>query len=210
VSSSTLVGGLLLAAGAGRRLGRPKAAVEVGGQRLVDRGVALLRKGGCRPIVVVLGAERVEVADALVVDNPDWRSGMGSSLRAGLLALPAETEAVVVALVDQPLVGAAAVGRLLAAYDGGSAVAVATYGGQRRNPVLLARWAWAEVAELAVGDVGARAYLAAHPDQVVEVPCDDVGSPDDVDTPADLTRARQRLGGSARPSGAAGRDTPRG
>jgi CTP:molybdopterin cytidylyltransferase MocA len=190
------VAGLLLAAGSGSRLGRPKALVEVAGRRLVDRGVALLRDGGCQPVVVVLGAAETHVPDATVVTNPDWATGMGSSLRAGLAAQPNDVSAVVIALVDQPRVGAEAVRRLVAALAGGAVAAVATYGGHRGNPVALARSVWPEAARLAVGDVGARPFLAAHPDLVTQVPCDGTGQPDDIDTPADLARldpVRERL-----------------
>jgi nicotine blue oxidoreductase len=184
---SERVAGLLLAAGSGRRLGRPKALVELGGQRLVDRGVALLRAGGCQPVVVVLGAAVVAVPGAsVVVVNGDWATGMGSSLRAGLAALPDDVTAVVTALVDQPHVGAEAVRRLAAAVEAGAAAAVATYGGRRGNPAAFARSAWPEVARLAVGDVGARAFLVARPELVTLVPCDGTGRPDDIDTPADL------------------------
>ncbi|MGW4412866.1 nucleotidyltransferase family protein [Nonomuraea sp. NPDC004702] len=175
--------GLLLAAGEGARLGTPKALVEFGGERLVDRGVRLLAEGGCRPVVVVLGAATVQVRGAVSVRNPDWRTGMGSSLRAGLAALPPEATAVVVALVDQPLVRAGAVRALAAS---GAGLAVATYGGRRANPVLIAREHFAGVAELAVGDVGARAFMKAHPGLVTEVACDEHGDPADIDTPQDL------------------------
>ncbi|MEU0570264.1 nucleotidyltransferase family protein [Nonomuraea sp. NPDC005983] len=175
--------GLLLAAGGGARLGRPKALIEYGGERLVDRGVRLLEEGGCHPVVVVLGAATVQVRGAVTVRNPDWESGMGSSLRAGLAALPPDAESVVVALVDQPFVRPEAVRALIAS---GAELAVATYDGRRRNPVLIARRHFAEVAELAVGDVGARPFMRAHPDLVTEVPCP--GDPDDIDTPEDLRR----------------------
>ena len=83
------VAGVLLAAGEGSRFGGPKAVAELDGERLVDRAVRVLRLGGCDPVVVVLGAAVVEVPGAdLVVVNPDWATGMGSSLRAGLAALP--------------------------------------------------------------------------------------------------------------------------
>jgi CTP:molybdopterin cytidylyltransferase MocA len=180
------VAGLLLAAGSGSRLGRPKALVEVAGERLVDRGVRLLHEGGCHPVVVVLGAAAVPLRGAVTVPNPGWRSGMGSSLRVGLAALPPESGHVVIALVDQPRIGAQAVRRLVEAAHRGAAVAVATYGGTPRNPVLIARPHFAEVMELAVGDVGARPFLRAHPDLVTRVPCDDVGDPADIDTPQDL------------------------
>ncbi|MBB4915867.1 nucleotidyltransferase family protein [Streptosporangium saharense] len=183
--------GLLLAAGGGSRLGEPKALVELDGERLVDRGVRLLREGGCHPVIVVLGAADAQVRGAVVVHNPDWRTGMGSSLRVGLAALPGDAERVVIALADQPSVRPEAVLRLVEAARGGASVAVATYAGRRRNPVLVAREHFAEAAALAVGDVGARAFLRARPELVVEVPCDDVGDPADIDTPADLEAWRR-------------------
>ncbi|SEG84000.1 nicotine blue oxidoreductase [Nonomuraea solani] len=177
------IAGLVLAAGEGSRLGTPKALVEYAGERLVDRAVRLLEDGGCHPVVVVLGAATVQVRRAVTVRNPDWRSGMGSSLRIGLGALPDEAESVVVALVDQPLIRPEAVRALIGS---GAALAVATYAGRRRNPVLIARRHFAGVSELAVGDVGARPYLKAHPELVTEVPCDGHGDPADIDTPGDL------------------------
>ncbi|MEV5414454.1 nucleotidyltransferase family protein [Thermopolyspora sp. NPDC052614] len=182
------VAGLLLAAGGGTRLGTPKALVEFGGELLADRGVRLLHEGGCHPVVVVLGAATVQVNGAVAVRNPDWESGMGSSLRVGLAALPPQARAVVVALVDQPLVGAEAVRRLVAAWKSGASVAVATYSGRRRNPVLIAREHFAEVAELAVGDVGARPFLRRNADLITDVPCEDVSDPADIDTAQDLAR----------------------
>ncbi|HXA62509.1 MAG TPA: nucleotidyltransferase family protein [Streptosporangiaceae bacterium] len=180
------VAGLLLAAGEGRRFGRPKALVEFGGERLVDRGLRVLRSAGCSPVLVVTGAASIEVIGGVVVPNAAWRSGMGSSLRAGLAALPPSCPAVVVALVDQPRVSAEAVRRLIGAYESGARIAVATYRGRPRNPVLIATEHFEGVAAMAVGDTGARAFLRAHPDLVTEVPCDDVAAPDDIDTPADL------------------------
>lgn len=187
------VAGLVLAAGSGSRLGTPKALVELAGERLVDRAVRVLRAGGCDPVLVVAGAAPLEVAGAAVVANPDWAGGMGSSLRAGLAVLAGtDAVAVVVALVDQPGIPAAVTARLIQAHAAGASVATATYAGKRRNPVLLARATWDEVSRFAEGDAGARPYLAAHPDHVTPVACDDLGDPDDIDTVADLERARGR------------------
>lgn len=192
------VAGLVLAAGSGSRLGTPKALVELGGERLVDRAVRVMADGGCAPIVVVSGAAPFEVAGVDVVANPDWATGMGSSLRVGLAALAdSEADAVVVSLVDQPGIGPEVVARVIEAFEAGAVVATATYGGQRRNPVLLARATWAEVARLAEGDAGARPYLAAHSAEVRAVPCDDLGSADDIDTAEDLARARREADGRA-------------
>ena len=188
------VAGVLLAAGQGSRFGRPKALVELDGQTLAERGVTLLRAGGTDPVLIVTGAAEVELRpehQARTVYNGEWRTGMGSSLRAALRALTEleagpEIGAVVVALADQPLVGAEAVGRLIAAYRAGAGVAVAAYGGKPRNPVLLAREHWPEVIATATGDQGARAFLRARPELVTLVECGDTGRPDDIDTPADL------------------------
>jgi CTP:molybdopterin cytidylyltransferase MocA len=199
----TTVAGVLLAAGEGSRFGRPKALVELDGQTLAERGVDLLRAGGTAPILVVTGAAPVHLTGILTVHNDQWRTGMGSSLRAALRALAApspdadqDVGAVVVALADQPLVGAAAVARLIAAYRAGATVAVAAYHGQPRNPVLLAREHWPEVIATAAGDQGARAFLRARPDLVTLIECAGTGSPDDIDTPADLDRVANRYRGS--------------
>jgi nicotine blue oxidoreductase len=194
---------VLLAAGEGSRFGRPKALVELDGQTLAERGVTMLQVGGADPVLLVTGAAPVELAperQVRTVHNGEWRTGMGSSLRAALRALappdapdPApEVGAVVVALADQPLVGAEAVTRLIAAYRAGASVAVAAYGGQPRNPVLLAREHWPEVIAAAAGDQGARAFLRARPDLVTLVECGDTGRPDDIDTPADLDAISRR------------------
>jgi nicotine blue oxidoreductase len=206
----TQVAGVLLAAGDGTRLGQPKAMVELGGFTLAERGVRLLRDGGANPVLVVTGAVPVELPGTLSVPNPDWQSGMGSSLAVGLRALaypvpsPAgdpvgyRADAAVIALADQPFIGAEAVRRLIAAHAAGAAVAVAAYDGKPRNPVLIARAHWPAVLDLAGGDTGARPFLRAHPDLVTLVECGDVASPDDIDTPGDLARARAKLQGLRR------------
>ncbi|MGX7826704.1 nucleotidyltransferase family protein [Actinokineospora sp. 24-640] len=186
----TAPAGLLLAAGAGRRFGMPKALAPHRGALLVDHAVATLADGGCAPVVVVTGAAADEVAAHVadsavhVVENPDWASGMASSLRAGLAALDGlAVDAAIVLTVDTPGVTAAAVRRVsaLAAPD---ALARATYDGSPGHPVLLGRDHWAEIAAQAVGDAGARPYLAAHP--VVGVPCADIADGADADRPEDL------------------------
>jgi CTP:molybdopterin cytidylyltransferase MocA len=178
------VAGLLLAAGAGSRMGRPKALVKLAGEPLDTRGVRLLREAGLDPVVVVLGAAadeaRPHVGDAEVVVADDWADGQGASLRAGLRALA--TDGVVVTLVDEPHLSPTAIARVVGAGD----AAQATVGGRPGHPVYLHRRVWDEVAAAAVGDQGARAWLREHPERVVLVPCDGLGSGADVDRPADL------------------------
>jgi nicotine blue oxidoreductase len=173
-------------------MGRPKALVEVAGEPLVVRGIRLLAEAGCSPVVVVVGAQADDVRPlcdgAEVVEARDWDTGMSASLRAGLRHLEGTgATSAVVALVDQPRVTSAAVLRLREAHRAGALAAVASYAGRHRNPVLLDGSTWAGVAAAAVGDEGARLWLRAHPDSVTEVDCTDVGAPDDIDTPQDLT-----------------------
>jgi CTP:molybdopterin cytidylyltransferase MocA len=171
----------------------------LGGQSLTWRGIAMLRAGGADPVIVVTGAAgpgelgqgRQMPGDVRTVHNPDWPTGMGSSLAVGLTAVPGECTAAVIALADQPLVGPVAVSRLIAAHLAGASVAVSCYDGRPRNPVLISREHWPEVIRLAAGDVGARPFLRAHPELVTQVECGDTGQPDDVDTRADLARVER-------------------
>lgn len=188
------VAGLLLAAGGGRRLGgRPKALLTHHGRPLVEHAVAVLRAGGCARIHVVLGAEsatvrgRARLPGCVLVDNPEWTEGMGSSLRAGLESLAGTgADAALVSLVDQPGIGPEAVARVLAAYGSSGSLAAAAYDGVRGHPVLFGADHWAEIAATATGDRGARAYLKAHGDAITLVECGDVARPYDIDTEADL------------------------
>jgi molybdenum cofactor cytidylyltransferase/nicotine blue oxidoreductase len=188
MTSDVPVAGLVLAAGGGRRYGMPKALVEYEGSLLVERAVRTAR-AVCDPVLVVLGAQAVDVwrrADldgATVLANKDWESGMASSLRTGLDGLrswPGRVDAAVVLLVDMPGMTPAALAKM-AAHAAPDALAMATYDGVRGHPVLLGREHWAGVAETAAGDEGARRYLAAH--DVTEVDCTGLADPTDLDVP---------------------------
>ncbi|WP_069774002.1 NTP transferase domain-containing protein [Streptomyces sp. LUP30] len=186
--------GLLLAAGGGRRLGgRPKALLTHRGRPLVEHAVGVLRAAGCARVHVVLGAaadavrERARLAGCVIVTNPEWESGMGASLRAGLGSLAGTgARAAVVCLVDQPGIGPEAVARVLAAGGDASSLVSAVYDGVRGHPVLLGADHWAGVARTATGDRGARAYLKEHAQAITLVECGDVARPFDIDTPEDL------------------------
>jgi CTP:molybdopterin cytidylyltransferase MocA len=176
-------------------MGRPKALVEVHGEPLVLCALRALVDGGLAPVVVVLGARAADVRAVLPrgVDAREaagWADGMGSSLRAGLAALDGRAEAAVVHLVDLPGVPAAAVARL-AAVAGPDVLARAAYGGRPGHPVLLGRAHWPAVRAAAVGDAGARGYLAGRTD-VRMVECGDLAVPDDVDTPEQLAAFTRR------------------
>ncbi|MCH1867693.1 NTP transferase domain-containing protein [Nocardioides sp. CFH 31398] len=177
--------GLLLAAGAGRRMGRPKALVD----DWLERSVGVLRDGGCTPLTVVLGAAadqaRARVPDGVaVVVAEDWASGMGASLAAGLAALaPTDAVAALVHLVDLPDVGPDVVTRVLAEPHGPDTLRRASYDGEAGHPVLLGRDHWDGVRAAASGDRGARDYLRVR--DVEQVECGDLAGGLDVDTRVD-------------------------
>jgi CTP:molybdopterin cytidylyltransferase MocA len=183
------VEGLLLAAGAGRRMGTPKALVTDERGSWLQRGVANLAEGGCRRVTVVLGAE-AEQATALLEQAPgaprivvadDWAEGMGASLRAGLRSLEDSAEdAVMVSLVDLPDLGPEVVARVGRASRSAHGLARASYDGVPGHPVLLGRVHWPGVLESAQGDQGARSYLGRHEVELVE--CGDLATGRDVDS----------------------------
>lgn len=210
VEGAGVVVGLLLAAGAGRRLGQPKALVP---GWVADR-CAALSAGGCDAVVVVLGAAADEARAHVpvgvdVVVAEDWPEGQSASLRAGLGAARLTTaDAVAVALVDTPGLTAAAVARTLAvAREGGRAgtahaLVRATYDGEPGHPVVLGRAHWPAVVAEVTGDRGARDLLARA--EVRQVPCEDVGEGHDVDLPdtlSDEDDARPRGAGAAHGTG---------
>jgi nicotine blue oxidoreductase len=185
------VTGLVLAAGGGSRFGRPKALVRWHGRLLVEHAVATLTGAGVTDVVVVLGAAADEVRATAAglprtVDNPDWATGMASSLRTGLAA--ATGTSAVVLLADMPGVTPAAVRRVAAFADAG-VLAIGGYGDRRGHPVLLGRDHWSAVAATATGDHGARDYLRAHHDQVRVIPVGDVSDDHDLDLPPDAADA---------------------
>jgi len=178
---------VILAAGASRRLGRPKQWVEAGGESLLRRTVRAAQ-AGCAPVLVVLGARAGEMEAHLAglgatpVANPDWEEGMASSIRAGLRALPPGAGAALFLVCDQVAVDGDLVARILAAHRGRpEAVVACAYGGGRGIPALFPGRCFPPLMALR-GDRGARDLLLG-PD-VVEVPFPRGG--EDVDRPEDL------------------------
>ncbi|MEV7887799.1 nucleotidyltransferase family protein [Streptomyces sp. NPDC002817] len=188
------VAGLLLAAGGGRRLGgRPKALLGHRGRPLIEHAVGALRAAGCARVHVVLGAaadavrETARLDGCMLVDNPEWERGMGSSLRAGLDSFSGtDVRAALVSLVDQPGIGPEAYARVLGAYRSPGSLVSAAYDGVRGHPVLFGSAHWAGIAATATGDRGARAYLKEHAGEIALVECGDVARPYDIDTVEDL------------------------
>lgn len=195
---------VVLAAGGGARLGRPKALVRVRGRTLVERAAAVAG-AVCDDVTVVAGAAAPAVRaclaaadpDVRTVVNEDWRAGMASSLRVGLVAARRHGDGVAILLADQPGIGPDALEHLAARWRDGAEAVTATFGGRQRPPVVLDGGVLDEVTATLAGDRGAGPWLRAHPGRVTAVPCDDLASPADLDTPADLGRWRARSDGPA-------------
>lgn len=188
------VGCVVLAAGAGRRFGPgPKQLAPLAGRPLLEHALVHAAAAPADRVVVMLGAEAAAITAAINLQGAeplvctDWTEGMSAPLRTGIVALN-DCAAIVVMLGDQPLVGAAAVARVLAARNVDHDAVRASYAGDPGHPVLLERPLFAAIARLK-GDAGARSLLAGS--RVRVVPCDDIADPLDVDTPADLRAAEQ-------------------
>ncbi len=199
------VAGLVLAAGAGRRMGGPKALLlDESGRPRLQVAVEALRAAGCDPVAVVLGASADQARALLPVPGgpsvlvaTDWAEGMGASLRTGLGGLDAMAgqgdRAVLLTLVDLPDVGLPVMDRVVAAWRAAGertdALVRATYGGRPGHPVLLGRDHWGPLRSSATGDTGAGPYLAGR--RVHLVSCDDLATGRDLDRPEDLPGGRR-------------------
>ena len=178
---------VILAAGASRRLGRPKQLVLVEGETLLRRTVRAAL-AGCLPVLVVVGAQAREVEASLagmpvqVVDNPEWEEGMAASIRAGVRALPPGSPAALFLVCDQLAVDGALVGRLLEVRRAQpDAIVACAYGDTRGTPTLFPARCFPQLLALR-GDRGARDLLAGPDVLTVPFPAGTA----DVDTPADL------------------------
>jgi CTP:molybdopterin cytidylyltransferase MocA len=186
-----VIGGLVLAAGAGTRFGGPKQLAELDGMPMLEHSLRAVMAAPVGRVVVVLGANaehiaaRVDFHGAEPAVCPRWEEGQSASLACGLAAL-AECDAVVVTLGDQPRMSPDAIRRVISARDGAVAVR-ATYGARPGHPVLLERELFEPLRDVS-GDRGARNLLLSV--QVLDVPCDDIGGGEDVDTHAELDALR--------------------
>jgi molybdenum cofactor cytidylyltransferase len=184
------VAAIILAAGQSRRMGFPKALLPIGEQTFLRRVIDTLSASRIDQVYVVLGCDHerilaaVDVRPARVVLNPDWPQGQLSSLLAGLRAATAEPyDAVVMALVDHPLIDTDTVNGILEAFEQtGRAIVLPVHGGRRGHPVLFAARLVPELLA-APADQGARAVVRAHAEEVQEVPSREPGILADIDTP---------------------------
>ena len=193
-----LIAVVVLAAGVSSRMGKPKQTLPVNGVPMLENVLEVFRKSNVGRVVVVLGANAVEVrrqvkfAGELVVVNPQFTEGMSSSLRLGLKHVGTEANAVIIALGDQPFVLPTTIDKMVETYERSKAtIVVPTHRGARGNPVLFDKSVFPQIARVR-GDMGAKSVVQENAAQVLEVEVSDGGVLVDIDTPSDLMEVRRR------------------
>jgi|LZCG01.1.fsa_nt_gb CTP:molybdopterin cytidylyltransferase MocA len=192
-----MIEAIVLAAGEGKRLGAIKPLVRIAGESSLARVIATLHAAGIEHVLVVLGyaAETIErevdLRNERVVVNPDYKTGMGSSLALGLRSLSAETEGFLILHADMPYIREDTVRAVLARVREGTLIAAPTYHGKRGFPVYLHRSCCDGLLPTLAGEIGARRFIASHPHDLDLVEVDDPGCVWDIDRPEDLRRRRE-------------------
>jgi molybdenum cofactor cytidylyltransferase len=195
------VAAVVLAAGRSTRMGAVnKMLAEIGGKPLVRIAAEQAIASRAKPVIVVTGHEREKVEDTLkglpvrLVHNPDFSEGLGSSLKAGIAAVPAEADAAIICLGDMPQVDAVLIDRLIAAFDPGrgALIVVPSIDGRRGNPVVWSRRFFHDLMSIQ-GDIGARHLIGNYSEAVVEVPVAGEAALTDVDTPESLSAVKAEI-----------------
>jgi molybdenum cofactor cytidylyltransferase len=177
-----------------------KMIAEIGGKPLVRIAVEQALASRAQPAIVVTGHERERVEAALAglpvrfAHNPDYAEGLGTSLKAGIAAVPAEADGAIVLLGDMPQVDAGLIDRLIAAFDPerGGLIVVPSIEGRRGNPVVWSRRFFHELMAMQ-GDIGARHLIGSYAEAVVEVPVAGAAALTDVDTPESLDAVKAEI-----------------
>ncbi len=198
------IAAVVLAAGRSTRMGGPnKLLAEIAGRPLLRIVVEEALASHAKPVIVVVGHERADVEKALaglpvqLIHNPDFAQGLGTSLKAGIAAVPAEADGAIVCLGDMPQVDASLIDRLIAAFDPdrGALIVMPTVEGRRGNPVLWSRRFFPDLMAIE-GDVGARHFIGRYSEAVVEVPLEGRAALVDVDTPEALVGVKAAIEGA--------------
>jgi molybdenum cofactor cytidylyltransferase len=198
------IAAVVLAAGRSTRMGGPnKLLAEIAGRPLVRIVVEEALASRAKPVIVVVGHERAEVEKALaglpvqLVHNPDFAQGLGTSLKAGIAAVPAEADGTIVCLGDMPQVDASLIDQLITAFDPdrGALIVMPTVEGRRGNPVLWSRRFFPDLMAIE-GDVGARHFIGRYSEAVLEVPLEGRAALVDVDTPEALVGVKAAIEGA--------------
>jgi molybdenum cofactor cytidylyltransferase len=195
------IAALVLAAGRSTRMGAVnKMLAEIGGKPLVRIAAEQAVASHAQPVIVVTGHEREKVEAALeglpvrFVHNPHYAEGLGTSLKAGIGAVPEDADAAIVCLGDMPQVDAALINRLIAAFDPerGALVVVPSIQGRRGNPVVWSRRFFHDLTSIQ-GDIGARHLIGSYAEAVIEVPVTGEAALVDIDTPESLSAVKAEI-----------------
>lgn len=190
---------LIFAAGGSRRLGRPKQLEPWGETNLLSHVVANTRLFGADEMWIVLGAdidriiEETDLEDVGIIENPEWKEGLASSLRVGLDALTrlSRSDQALLVIGDQPEISIDVVNELMASHSkAGYPVTVPKYRYSYGNPAVVDKSIWPRIMSLE-GDEGARRLFQAHPEWVNEVWFSELG-PRDIDTETDVIEMRPK------------------
>ena len=191
------VAAVILAAGMASRMGGAKQLLRLGEHTVLEHVLENVRTSGVGDLVLVLGhaaetiRKSIDAKNLNILVNDAYREGMGSSLRTGVSALPAEIDAAFIVLADQPFVQPSTLRLLMDRYrESNAQIVIPMYKGFRGNPVLLDRSVFPEVMAL-TGDIGCRAIFGNHLEGIVKVPVEDLGILLDVDSPEDFDRLKQ-------------------
>lgn len=197
-----MISAIVLAAGESKRMGRPKQLLEWRGKTLLRHVLDSLLSSAADEIILVLGHEAEAIKKSLpefpikIVINPDYRQGMASSLRQGLLAMDPASEAFLVLLADQPDIGPEIINRMIREFQRAApkrGIIRPVYRGRPGHPVLIGVNYLHEVLQLQ-GDVGARRILMNHPEDISEIDMDQDAVLEDIDTPEDYRKYTRRAG----------------
>ena len=201
VADRRRIAAVVLAAGQSTRMGGSnKLLAEIAHRPLVRIAVEEALASQAKPVIVVAGHQREQIEHALaglpvrLVHNPDFPRGLGTSLRAGIAAVPADSDGAIICLGDMPRVDAGLIDRLTAAFDPdrGALVVVPTFEGKRGNPVLWSRRFFPDLMAIE-GDMGARHLIDRYDEAVIEVPVEGMAALVDVDTPEALLGVRAEM-----------------
>jgi molybdenum cofactor cytidylyltransferase len=187
----TMISAILLAAGESKRMGKPKQLMPWGKSTILAQAIDNLASSGVDEIIVLLGYRAEEIKKTIVTKpvkiaiNPDYRQGMSTAIIAGLKLVSRQSQAVMLALGDQPLVNSQTVKQLIAEFSNhDKGIVIPTYQGKRGHPVIFATKYKPELLELK-GDIGAREIIKNHPDDTLEVAVDSESIISDIDTRED-------------------------
>ena len=196
--------GLILAAGESRRMGSPKALLELQGETFLDRLIGLLARH-CSPVIAVLGAQREMVraglrrsAQALLIENPDFHLGQVTSMQCGLRAVPADAEGVLFTLVDHPAVTLATITLLLGDSAGPAPLRIPRFDGRRGHPIWFSKSLIPEFLALPAAS-SAKQVVTRHAHEIAYIDVDDPGILADVDDPAAYARLTTELRPTSEP-----------